>query len=133
MAPETNSAGLTGLPEEDCVSALQAILLKGYPIANPETNFPAFAFRLHQFISRGDTVYASIEPKRTAISPYMDKSLCPENETRYCFRWLFAVSAGRNIMSSDEPEIMKAASSIFLPRELNENRISMAVRPVFCI
>jgi hypothetical protein len=52
---------LTGLLVEICVHALQAILLKGYSIANPETNFPAFAFRLHQFISRGDTVYASVE------------------------------------------------------------------------
>ena len=28
---------------------------------NPETGFPVFTFRLHQFISRGDTVYASLE------------------------------------------------------------------------
>ncbi len=37
-------------------------MLAGYTCErNPATGFPAFAFRLHQFISRGDTIYASLE------------------------------------------------------------------------
>src|SRR5690606_1192984 len=51
----------TSLPEERCVAAIQEWLLAGYRVTNPETNFPAFAFRLHQFISRGDTVYATLQ------------------------------------------------------------------------
>ncbi len=55
---------LTGIPVEQCASAIQDGLLGGYLCEpNPETGFPAFAFRLHQFISRGDTVYASLEPE----------------------------------------------------------------------
>ena len=35
--------------------------MAGYGLKNPKSQFPAFAFRLHQFLSRGDTVYASLE------------------------------------------------------------------------
>lgn len=54
-------SGLTGLSEEQCRRAIERTLLKGYEVRHPATGFPAFAFRLHQFISRGDTVYASLE------------------------------------------------------------------------
>ena len=62
MARRKTLAHLTGLAEERCETVLQEGLLGGYLCErNPDTGFPAFAFRLHQFISRGDTVYASLE------------------------------------------------------------------------
>ena len=56
-------SGLTGLPEERCAVAIQEGLLAGYDCEPEEesTGRPPFAFRLHQFVSRGDAVYASIE------------------------------------------------------------------------
>ncbi|SHE30916.1 hypothetical protein [Desulforamulus putei] len=42
--------------------AIQETLLAGYVCKKPNSRFPVFAFRLHAFISRGDTVYASLEP-----------------------------------------------------------------------
>lgn len=52
---------LTGLPETDCAAAIAQTLISGYDTINTETGMPSFAFRLHQFFNRGDTVYASIE------------------------------------------------------------------------
>lgn len=52
---------LTDIPEEQCYASLIKTLMAGYSTQNPDTGFPVFAFRLHQFISRGDTVYASLE------------------------------------------------------------------------
>ena len=46
-------------------AAIQEQLLAGSAAKHPERGFPLFAFRLHQFISRGDTVYGSIEPPST--------------------------------------------------------------------
>jgi len=46
---------------ERCQTAIQETLLAGYRVPHPETDIPIFAFRLHQFISRGDTAYASLE------------------------------------------------------------------------
>lgn len=56
-------AELTGLDDRVCERAIQRMLLAGAS-CEPKagTNTRPFAFRLHQFISRGDTVYATVEP-----------------------------------------------------------------------
>jgi superfamily II DNA/RNA helicase/very-short-patch-repair endonuclease len=58
---------LIGLDERRCQLAIEEALLAGNECLRPDGE-PAFAFRLHQFISRGDTVYASLDsesdPKR---------------------------------------------------------------------
>ncbi len=55
-------AEATGLEPETCRSALQRMLLAGCAKTDSETGRPAFAFRLHQFISKGGAVYATLEP-----------------------------------------------------------------------
>lgn len=55
-------ASATGFGREECSEAIRRQLMAGYDVLNPATGFPVFAFRLHQFMSRGDTVYASPEP-----------------------------------------------------------------------
>lgn len=61
LSPLHQLATLTGASLETCGAAVRATLLAGYRCAHPETGFPAFAFRLHQFISRGKTVHSSIK------------------------------------------------------------------------
>ena len=52
----------TGLCRKRCAEVLERQLLGSYSTGkNPENGFPPFAFRLHQFISKGDTVYATLE------------------------------------------------------------------------
>lgn len=53
----------TGLPVQDCHDAIQNALLKGSRVRNPATGRPLFAFRLHQFLSKGDTLHVSLEPE----------------------------------------------------------------------
>ncbi|EIV91778.1 helicase family protein with metal-binding cysteine cluster [Frankia sp. QA3] len=53
-------AEVTGLPAEDCERALRETLLAGSRQADAFGR-PLFAFRLHQFVGKGDTVYASLE------------------------------------------------------------------------
>jgi very-short-patch-repair endonuclease len=53
---------LTGVPEERCQDRLRGVLLAGCDAVDPASGFPLFAFRLHQFISRGSTVFATPEP-----------------------------------------------------------------------
>ncbi|MCP4695834.1 MAG: DEAD/DEAH box helicase [Gammaproteobacteria bacterium] len=68
--PQTIRAGAqklakqTGTSEDNCIQSIRKVFLAGYEAGNtdPQTGYPAFAFRLHQFISRGDAVYASLEP-----------------------------------------------------------------------
>ncbi len=46
-------AAAVRMDEETCAVQIQHQLLTGAQVRHPETDFPVFAFRLHQFISRG--------------------------------------------------------------------------------
>jgi ATP-dependent helicase YprA (DUF1998 family) len=52
----------TGATEADCAAAIRATLLAGAgkDAVDPSTGKGLFAFKLHQFISRGDTVYQTL-------------------------------------------------------------------------
>lgn len=51
----------SGLPEDACAGKLREALGKGNALKN-ESGEPLFAFRLHQFLAAGGTVYATLEP-----------------------------------------------------------------------
>ena len=60
---------ITRVGEDLCSRAIRSYLLAGNGIGDPSTGRSTLAFRLHQFISRGDTVYAS---PRVACKPLCD-------------------------------------------------------------
>ncbi|MER5485469.1 DEAD/DEAH box helicase [Streptomyces sp. NPDC002812] len=51
----------SGESEEVCRAAVEGILRAGAEARHPQHRRPLFAFRLHQFLSKGDTVYTSLE------------------------------------------------------------------------
>ncbi|MFI1068543.1 protein kinase [Streptomyces puniciscabiei] len=53
----------SGVDEEQCAKAIRATLEAGSQARNPRNERPLFAFRLHQFLSKGDTVYVTLEDK----------------------------------------------------------------------
>ena len=73
---------LTNADQKACERAIQRWLLQGQRITRPDGRFSVFAFRLHQFISKGDTVYASAQrPKDRFISLNPQTRLKHEDET----------------------------------------------------
>ena len=52
----------TGVERRACAPAIKETLQAGSRIINPATGRPVFAFRLHQFLSKGDNVYVTLEP-----------------------------------------------------------------------
>jgi superfamily II DNA/RNA helicase len=54
-------AGQAGAEQAACVTAIKDALQAGSRIINPVTGRPVFAFRLHQFLSKGDNVYVTLE------------------------------------------------------------------------
>lgn len=89
-APEL--AEITGEPLERCADAIQATLMAGSTAKN-SAGRPLFAFRLHQFLSKGDTVYVSIEDESTrhitskyqvAVPGQPEKLLMPLSFCREC-------------------------------------------------
>ncbi|MFD4254522.1 protein kinase [Amycolatopsis thermoflava] len=53
----------SGLSKDVCAEAIRKTLRAGSQARHPVTERPLFAFRLHQFLSKGDTVYVTIEDK----------------------------------------------------------------------
>jgi len=55
-------AELTSTDPEQCAAVLRRFLLQGSTLRrSASSRFPIFAFRLHQFFTRGDTVWATLE------------------------------------------------------------------------
>jgi hypothetical protein len=63
--PSEDLAALTSRTPEACRIAIQQTLLAGARTENPVSGRPLFAFRLHQFISKGASVYVTLEPEDT--------------------------------------------------------------------
>ncbi|MCE0540440.1 protein kinase [Kineosporia rhizophila] len=51
----------TGVTQDQCIQAIRLTLRAGSQARHPVTERPLFAFRLHQFLSKGDTVYVTLE------------------------------------------------------------------------
>jgi hypothetical protein len=86
-------AAATGLDEQQCAEALKNVLRSGSKATNPATKRPVFAFRLHQFLSKGDTVYVSLEPEdsrhitgtyQVSVPGKRDHALLPLGFCREC-------------------------------------------------
>jgi ATP-dependent helicase YprA (DUF1998 family) len=73
-------AALTGVSEERAVDSITRQLLGGYDAKNPDTGFPGFNFRLNQFISRGETVYATIQSPDTRYITTQGQKYAPESD-----------------------------------------------------
>ena len=57
---------LTGVDRQVCDARLRELLLAGAKARDPSGR-PLFAFKLHQFIGKGDTVYTTLESPRPVI------------------------------------------------------------------
>ncbi len=111
---------LTGLTEKQCVLAMESHLLSSYRKLNPETGFPVFAFRLHQFISRGDTIYASIEPENQRYLAVQGQRYVPGDRKRVLLPLVFCRECGQEYycvrVQKDETNGLRA----FSPRALSD-------------
>jgi ATP-dependent helicase YprA (DUF1998 family)/very-short-patch-repair endonuclease len=114
-------ADTTGALVDDAARALQETLLQGNELVNQNTGFPLFAFKLHQFFSRGETVYATLEsPNERQVTLHeqqfapgseRSKALLPLAFCRECGQEYYTVRTGST--SSD-------GSPAMLPRRLND-------------
>ncbi len=97
-------AQTTGAPEQDCQSALRRLLQAGSKVLHPDTKRPVFAFRLHQFLSKGDTVYVSLAPEadrhvtgtyQVSVPGHPEQALLPLGFCRECGQEYLVVAKTR--------------------------------------
>jgi len=123
LAGEEGAAALlaaqTGVPAAQCEMAVRDTLLAGHRVQDGHGR-PIFAFRLHQFISKGESVYASpeaeeirhvtVQPQQYVPGSHREKVLLPIAFCRECGQEYYVVRRA----TDDE------GRTVYLPRQLND-------------
>ncbi|MBK8988392.1 MAG: hypothetical protein IPM39_20385 [Chloroflexi bacterium] len=114
-------AALTGVAGDICTTAIQQTLLAGYHALHPETGFPAFAFRLHQFISRGDTVHASLQDPAERYITLKGQQYVPDNtRQRLLLPLVFCRECGQEYYVVNRRHDPETKALVFTARELRD-------------
>ncbi len=123
----TKLAELTGMSRKGCEAAIQRYLLAGS--ATPRAGgdeAPFFAFRLHQFFARGDTVYATIEePDRREIT-FRYQLYVPSDRSRVLYPLVFCRECGQEyyavtIEDGDEGHVASLVQREPLARRIGDH------------
>jgi superfamily II DNA/RNA helicase len=90
----------TGIDLESCAGRLRDMLLIGSKTKNPNGD-PAFAFKLHQFISQGGSVYATIEPSEKRLLTMDGQYYAPGNDGKLLYPLLFCRVCGQEYYEAE--------------------------------
>ena len=113
-------ATLTQIPANRCAEVIQEGLLAGYQCLDPETRFPVFAFRLHQFISRGDNVYASLDPVESRHITVHGQQYVPGDRNRILLPIVFCRECGQEYYCVRVFKDPESNQKLFEPREVGD-------------
>ncbi len=80
--------------EEELVATLVAFFKAGAQVRFEGERYPMFAFKLHQFFSRGDTVWSSLEAPDVRHLEISKKVAAPGDAKRLLFPLVFCKSCG---------------------------------------
>ena len=124
ISGEEGAAGelskLIDVPEKRCEEAIQEGLLAGYLCKNPDTGFPCFAFRLHQFISRGGNVYASLDESASRYITVHGQQFVPGDRSRVLLPLVFCRECGQEYYCVRSATHQESNKRLFAGRELPE-------------
>ncbi len=116
-------ATLTGVPEPACRTAIERQLLGGYRACHPETGMPVFAFRLHQFLSRGETVYASLASPAERHLTVVGQRYVPGHRNQLLYPLAFCRECGQEYYTV---RLQRGTPSRFEPRAFEEQQLETA-------
>ena len=117
---------LTGIEPPQCAEAIQRALLAAYEITPDATTSERdglmgrtpFAFRLHQFISRGDVVYVSLEEPDSRYITMHGQQYQPHHRDHVLLPLAFCRECGQEYISVQR--VRDDGVTRFLPRELTD-------------
>lgn len=109
-------ARLTSADPAQCAAALRGFLLRGSELRRgAASRFPIFAFRLHQFFTRGDTVWATIESEADRHLEMSKKGAKPGEPDKPLFPLVFCRRCGTAYYRVKT--VPAGQGNILLPRE----------------
>ena len=92
-------AATTGSDNETAASAIRRVLHAGSRAQHPITGRPLFAFRLHQFISKGDSLYASLEDESTRYLTTRYQVAVPQDPAKPLVPMVFCRECGQEYLT----------------------------------
>ncbi|MFQ5740510.1 MAG: DEAD/DEAH box helicase [Acidobacteriota bacterium] len=111
---------LTGVPLERAARQIEKALLASYHcLPDPETGFQPFAFRLHQFISRGDTAYASLQPEDQRYITAYRQLFVPGDRSKVLLPLAFCRECGQEYYCVRKFSL-ESSHNAYQPRELSD-------------
>ncbi len=117
---------LTGVVAAVCTKAVEEQLAASYLPGNrqPDTGTAPFAFRLHQFISRGGSVYASLEPTEDRWITLQGQQYVPGDRSRLLYPVVFCRECGHEFYSVAKVKDSSTGEIAFRPRAF-ESRVEI--------
>lgn len=113
---------LIDIPKERCAAAIKEGLLIGHKVKHPETDFTPFAFRLHQFISKGDTVYASLGTEEERHITLQAQQFVPGDRSRILLPLVFCRECGQEYYAVRRTHDFAVDQAKLEPRELSDTQ-----------
>ncbi|WP_307871858.1 protein kinase [Micromonospora sp. U21] len=104
----------SSLTAADCAGAIRATLKAGSEARHPVTERPLFAFRLHQFLSKGDTVYVTLEDKLTRHRTREYQLVLPGSDGKILLPLAFCRECGQEYLTVWRSE--KDGRVVYAPR-----------------
>ncbi|MEU5121878.1 protein kinase domain-containing protein [Streptomyces asoensis] len=92
-------AAASGAAEESVREAIRTTLEAGAQAKHPVTERPLFAFRLHQFLSKGDTVYTTLEDPLTRPLTRTYQLEQPDSDGKPLFPLAFCRECGQEYLT----------------------------------
>ena len=99
----TELAEIANIEVDAAEAVIQRYLYAGSDVQHEETGFPVFAFRLHQFISRGDTVWASLEDEEARYITLRGQQYVPNHRDKLLLPLVFCRACGHPYYRVDRP------------------------------
>ncbi len=89
-------ADLVQCSPQEASKAVCNLLQAGSRIRHPITGLPCFAFRLHQFVTRGDTVWATLQSPGEWFTTLRQQQFVPGDRSRTLFPLVFCRDCGHH-------------------------------------
>jgi ATP-dependent helicase YprA (DUF1998 family) len=109
---------ITAAPVDRCAEAIRETLMRGYRVMQ-DNGFPVFAFRVHQFFSRGETVYASLESEAERYLTTAEQQYVPGAREKVLFPLAFCRECGQEYYTVRTAKD-QAGTTIISPRPLSD-------------
>lgn len=117
---DTELSNITQIDSATCAEAIEATLLQGGACENPQTKRKPFAFKVHQFFSRGDRVYSSLEIESERYVTLHGQQYVPNQRNKILLPLVFCRECGQEYYCVKAILDPVTGKYMFQPRELND-------------